>query len=138
MAEPYIIADKPYYYAHSLLEHDGIPILFIAYDGSYNLYLCDCTEFRFGIQKWIIAKTNIKIINKVAKGEITLDDAFGLVSNIVLLVNCDLHTDTFTHCYKKLNEVSKERLPEKNTFLKGEFNNETRNRSQLADSQILW
>ena len=46
-----------YYLIFSIMEYEGIPILFIARDDFNTLYLCDCVEFR-DFQRWTISMTN--------------------------------------------------------------------------------
>lgn len=116
--ETYITAgNENFFYLFSILEFDEVPIVFITRDEKWNLYLCDCTDTRFGEQNWIIGKTTIEIIRKVIDKKITVYDALKEVSQSVKLVVYTYSTQSFSYQKKMIYEVPEDHLPEKEQVL---------------------
>ncbi len=108
--------DKNFYFEFSLCEYDGIPIVFVATDDDRSLYLCECTDMRFGEQNWTIAATTGKTIRELIDQQITLYE--GLKRNAsVILVKCDLSTRVFTHQITPFAQLTSEDIPEENSFV---------------------
>ncbi len=62
------------YFMFSLLEYDGIPILFVCSDCEDNWYLCDCVEFR-DYQRWTISRTSAAILSDILNQTLSVFDA---------------------------------------------------------------
>lgn len=116
--EAYIKAEnggKDFFFLFSLLDYEELPIVFIARDISWQLYLCDCTEFRFSIQKWTIASTTVEIIKQILDKKISIFSA--LMQDKLILAECDLQTDTFTQAEVSFDMIPVTRLPEHDSIL---------------------
>lgn len=108
---------KDFYYVFSLLDLDDLPIVFIARDVEWQMYLCDCTEFRFGKQNWTIARTNPAIIKDVINHRMSVYSALKALSNNIVLAECDLETDLFIQTITSIEKIPYNRLPERDAFI---------------------
>ena len=118
VSEAYIKAEnggKDFFYLFSLLDYDELPIVFIARDVNWQLYLCDCTEFRFPVQKWTIASTTIEIIKQLLDNKISVLSA--LMQDKLIFAECDLQTDIFTHAEVSFDKIPVTQLPEHDSIL---------------------
>ena len=107
-----------FYYEFSLLDYLDIPIVFICSDEASNLYLCNCTEFRFGKQLWTIAKTSFNVIESLLDSKITVYTALNYTNGLVYIAECDLSTNVFKQDIVKFESLPDNRLPKKDSFLK--------------------
>lgn len=107
---------RNYYYEFSLCEYDQIPIVFVATDIQKNLYLCECTDMRFGEQNWTIATTTARTIRELIDQRITLYEALKRGTSIVV-VTCDLSQKSFTHRIATFDELTIEEKPEEDSYV---------------------
>lgn len=111
------LQDRKLVFLFSILEYDGLPIVFVCRDESWSLYLCDCTETRFSEQNWIVAKTEIQTLESVVDGKLSVYDALRTDGDQVILVAYDYGTKNFTQKKCIFTEVEEENLPDKDSKL---------------------
>jgi len=112
---PYIPAaegGKNFYYAFSLVDFDGVPIVFLATDDDNNVFLCECTDSRFGEQNWTIGFTDHETVVRLIHREITLYEAFSKANKPMFVVVCDLDTGMFTQKKTAFEMLKEEDLPD--------------------------
>lgn len=119
--EPYIQSGSEgidLYFIVSLLDFDELPIIFIAGDDEGKIYLCDCTEFRFGKQRWTIGETTIAVLKDLIEQRISVYKALGAISNNVTLAEYDYSDETYQQDVVSFEEVPDYRLPAKDSMLR--------------------
>lgn len=105
------------YFDFQFIDYEDVPIVFIAHDCGGRLYLCDCTEIRFGHQQWTISETTIDIIQSLLNYEISVYDALKSDGYKKYLADYNYHTKESTMYEAKFSDISEYRLPEKNAIL---------------------
>lgn len=118
--EPYIRAGnkgKDLYYVFSLLDYEDLPIVFVARDDDWQIYLCDCTEFRFGEQLWTIAKTTLSVIRDIIMHRRSVYSSLNASSDSVILAECDLESDQYSQTFIQFDRIPDNRLPVKDSIL---------------------
>ena len=116
MNEPYIRAGEAgidFYYLFSLFDFEDLPIVFVCRDDSQNLYLCNCTEFRFETQEWTIASTDESTINDVAEGRKSVYDA--LAAGSALLATYTYADETYQQEAVAFADIPETRLPDRDS-----------------------
>lgn len=106
------------YYEFSLFCYDDLPVVFVATDSERHLFLCNCTEFRFGKQEWIIGKTSVNSLRRVLDGSLTVRDALHAESEEVIRATCDLATGTFTQQQVRFVTLTEWELPAADSFVR--------------------
>jgi hypothetical protein len=116
--EPYIkaIGKRPdLYYAFSLFNYEGLPVVFICLSRINEEYLCVCTESRT-CQRWIITKSSTLDILSVVMKEITIYEALKRGDEKKFIVDY-----TFDGEYKQreayFHEIDSVDLPDEKTYL---------------------
>lgn len=93
---------------------EGENIIFICTDKKRKYYLCTCYEFRNSL-KWIIAKTDTKILLKMLEKKIDIHSVYKLSE---LLINCIYDGKEDNFYLTNYNNVNKQIIPNKGTYLK--------------------
>lgn len=103
------------YLEHVFFEFEKEPILFTCHDQLNQIYLCLCSDIRYG-QKWIIAKCNTKILRALITTEIDIVTAF-LEQQEAIVVDMDMKGTEKS--YKvNIQDLNDEMLPDNGIFLK--------------------
>lgn len=105
------------YLDYIIYEFENEPILFICKSENCNLYLCLCSEIRYE-QKWIIVKCNPSILEKLAKKEIDIANAF-LSSNDAIIIKMNLN-GVEESSIVEMGNIDRLDLPEPGVFLRGD------------------
>ena len=132
--EPYIRAGNngiDLYYVFSLLDYEDLPIVFVARDENWQIYLCDCTEFRFSEQRWTIAKTTPSVIRDIITHRMSVFSSLNTLSDSIILAECDLESDRFSQTIIQFDRVPDNRLPAKDSVLSSVCEGATENLSQF-------
>lgn len=93
---------------------EGENIIFICTDIKRKYYLCTCYEFRNSL-KWIIAKTDTKTLLKMLEKKIDIHSVYKLSK---LLINCIYDGKEDNFYLINYNDVNKQIIPNKGTYLK--------------------
>ncbi len=112
---PYIPAvngGKNFYYEFSLLDYDGVPIIFLSTDDDRKIYLCECTDTRFGEQNWTIVPTDYDTVVRLASRQISLYDDIRSSEEKVFLAFYDIDSERFDQKIVSFSELKDENLPE--------------------------
>ena len=104
-----------YYLIFSIMEYEGIPILFIARDDFNTLYLCDCVEFR-DFQRWTISMTNINILDMVINKRLSIFDALEKGEGLKIIATYHYDSGLVTHEKIAFDAIQPEDLPEKDAY----------------------
>ena len=104
-----------FYLLFSIMEYEGLPILFVAIDDFNGLFLCNCVEFR-NFQRWVISETNINILDMVVNQQTTVFDALKQGNSLKTIATYDYETGNITQEKIAFENITPEDLPEQNAF----------------------
>ena len=104
-----------YYLIFSIMEYEGIPILFIAKDDFNSLYLCDCVEFR-NFQRWTISMTNIHTLEMVINKSLSVFDALEKGEGLKIIATYNYDSGLVTQEKIAFDAIKPEDLPEKDAY----------------------
>ena len=76
------------YLDYIFFEFESEPVIFTCTNPSFKLYLCLCSEIRYG-QRWILTECNIYTLRMLIEGKLDLKSAL-LFNETVYEVNMDL------------------------------------------------
>lgn len=113
--EPIICGDNNFYFLFSIIEYEGIPILFVAKDDFNDIYLCDCVEFR-NFQRWIISKTSLNILELVIEKKISIFNALKQDDSLKIIATYDYLSGQTTQERIVFENISQEDLPEQEAY----------------------
>ena len=91
--------------------------MFVAHDSAGRLYLCDCTEIRFGHQQWTISETTIDIIQSLLDFRISVYDALKSEGYKKYIAEYNYHTKESIMSKIDFSDIPEYRLPEKDAIL---------------------
>lgn len=103
------------YLEHVFYEFESEPILFQCTDAKKKLYLCLCTEIRYG-QKWIISECSLSVLKSLVREEMDITSAF-LICPYVVMVTMDLQGNESSYIVDS-DEIDRLDLPKEGTFLR--------------------
>ena len=118
--KPYIPAannGRNFYFEFSLLEYDDIPIIFLATDDEKRIYLCECTDTRFGEQNWTIVRTDYDTVIRVMARQLTIYEAIQKRGSQVILAAYDYETGKFSQNITSFDRLSPENLPDQEAMV---------------------
>lgn len=117
---PYIPATeggRSFYFKFSLLEYDGIPIVFLSVDEEKRIYLCECTDTRFGEQNWTICRTDYDTVMRLIDRQISLYEAIQQNGSQIILAAYNYQTEKYTQTFTTFDRLNPEQLPEPGTMI---------------------
>lgn len=96
-------------------EFENEPILFLCSDEKCKLYLCLCSDIRYG-QKWIVTECNISKLKSLVREEIDITSVF-LNSKSVIIICMDIegNENSFEVDIEKVDRMD---LPKEGTFIR--------------------
>ena len=103
------------YLEHVFYEFESEPILFSCVDEEKNLYLCLCSEIRYG-QRWIIAKCSTDTLEAVVDGQIDIASAFLRTPNVIA-IDMDMQGQEES-CIIETDQIVRLDLPKEGTYLR--------------------
>lgn len=103
------------YFMFSLLEYDGIPVIFVCSDCDDNWYLCDCVEFR-DYQRWTISRTSAAILSDILNQTVSVYDALSAAGEC-RVVELNYETDEYSQKMVPFFCLGEEELPQKGSML---------------------
>lgn len=115
--ELYIRGKKNFYLRSILFSYEKLPIIFVSEDNKGTLYLCECTDSRFGKLEWTIAETNCEILEKLLNKEMTIFEAMKSLPSNKYIVSYDVAKEEFVQIEKQFNMLEEGQLPEPDAFL---------------------
>lgn len=102
------------YLDYVFFEFELEPILFTCTDSNKNLYLCLCSDIRFG-QKWLVCRCSIRMLHLLLEKRI--DIASGFLSNDdIIIITLDLQENENSYIIRK-NDIDRLDLPEEGTYI---------------------
>lgn len=103
------------YMEHIFYEFENEPILFLCKDKMDNIYLCLCSDIRYG-QKWVITKCTIDILKKAIEKDVDISSIF-LHQKKAIIINMDLqgNENSFEIDTQNIDPLD---LPKKGTYIK--------------------
>lgn len=106
------------YLDYVIYEFELEPILFTCVDANKNLYLCLCSDIRYG-QKWIITKCNISILEALFFNRIDIASAFCMFTDLTVV---EMDINGIEKNYKiNCKEIDRLDLPKEGTCVKGDI-----------------
>ena len=102
------------YFDFSLITYDYCPILFIANGSDGHLYLCHCSEVRFGI-RWNVSRTTYHIVQRLIEQQISIVEALRLGSKV--FVSTYKHNEGFKSQVVEFDEIDELDLPDADLYL---------------------
>lgn len=103
------------YLEHIFYDFETEPILFSCIDEKKNLYLCLCTDIRYG-QKWIVTPCSIAVLRALLNEEMDIASAFFKSSSVITII-MDLHGNESSFI-TDINKIDRLDLPKEGTFIK--------------------
>lgn len=103
------------YLEYVFYEFESEPILFLCRDENSDIYLCLCSEIRYG-QKWIISKCNLTVLKDLINEKIDIASAF-LINPNMIIIESDLQGHENSYIIKS-DEIDELDLPKKGTYVK--------------------
>lgn len=107
---------KELYFMFSLLEYDGVPIIFVCSDSDEKWYLCDCVEFR-DYQRWTISKTTATTLADILNQKVSVYDALSFAEEC-RVVDLDYETDEYSQKTVPFSCLRHEDLPQRGAMLR--------------------
>ena len=104
-----------FYLLFSIMEYEGIPILFVARDDFNKLYLCDCVEFR-EFQRWTISKVTLQTIKQIIDKELTVFEALKRDDDKKIIATYDYTSGETTQEKVAFTNIPLEDLPEEGAY----------------------
>lgn len=106
------------YLDYVIYEFELEPILFTCVDANKNLYLCLCSDIRYG-QKWFITKCNISILEALFLNRIDIASAFCMFTDLTVV---EMDINGIEKNYKiNCKEIDRLDLPKEGTCVKGDI-----------------
>lgn len=103
------------YLEHIFYEFESEPILFACVDEEKNIYLCLCSDIRYG-QRWIVTKCSISTLKALIEEEIDVASAF-LTSSNIIAINMDIQGNE-SSCVIENEKIDRLDLPKEGTYLR--------------------
>lgn len=103
------------YLDYIFYEFENEPILFLCSDEVKKLYLCVCSDIRYG-QKWIVVHCDMNTIKSLIKEEIDIVSAF-LASKKAIVINMDLQGNE-SSIEIDIDKIDRLDLPKEGTFIR--------------------
>ncbi len=103
------------YLEHIFYDFETEPILFSCVDEKKRLYLCLCTDIRYG-QKWVVVPCSITVLRALINEEIDIVSAFFKSSRIITII-MDLYGNESSFI-TDINKIDRLDLPKEGTFIK--------------------
>ena len=107
---------KELYFMFSMLEYDGVPVIFVCSDDDENWYLCDCVEFR-DYQRWTISRTTAVVLSDILNQTLSVYDALSL-SKECRVVELDYETNEYSQRMVPFSCLKHAELPQKGAMLR--------------------
>lgn len=103
------------YLEHIFYEFESEPILFTCADEKKKLYLCLCSDIRYG-QRWIIAECSISTLKAVIEEKIDIASAFLKVPSVIV-IDMDLKGIENSHIIES-DKIDRLDLPKEGTYIR--------------------
>ena len=103
------------YLDYIFFEFESEPILFSCVDDEKKLYLCLCSEIRYG-QKWIVTECELSTLKALINEKIDIASAF-LLKNKVIIIDMNLQGGESSYIIAS-DEVDRLDLPKEGTYIK--------------------
>lgn len=103
------------YLEHIFYEFESEPILFTCVDEEKNIYLCLCSDIRYG-QRWIVTKCSIITLKALIEEEIDIASAF-LTSSNIIAITMDIRGNE-SSCVIENEKIDRLDLPKEGTYLR--------------------
>ncbi|MDC7291382.1 hypothetical protein NXH76_26735 [Blautia schinkii] len=103
------------YLEHILYEFEQEPILFLCTGESGDLYLCLCSDFRYG-QKWIAVRCSLSTLKSLIDEEIDIVSAF-IKQETAILITMDVQGNE-SSSFIDIKDVDPLDLPKEGTFVR--------------------
>lgn len=103
------------YLEHIFYEFESEPILFSCVDEKKNLYLCLCSDIRYG-QRWIITKCSISSLKALIEEKIDIASVFLIKPNIIA-IDMDLEGKE-SSCIIEKDKIDRLDLPKEGTYIR--------------------
>lgn len=103
------------YLDYIFFEFESEPILFSCVDDEKKLYLCLCSEIRYG-QKWIVTKCELSTLRALIEEKMDIASAF-LLKDKVIIINMNLQGDESSYIIAS-DEIDRLDLPKEGTYIR--------------------
>lgn len=105
------------YLDYIFYEFENEPVLFMCRDEDKKIYICLCSEIRYG-QKWIIVECDINTLRALVNEKIDIASAF-LISREAIIINMDLLGNEII---SKINidDIDRLDLPKEGTYIRSD------------------
>lgn len=103
------------YLEYIFFEFESEPILFLCVDEEKNIYLCICSDIRYG-QRWIITKCSISTLESLINEEFDIASAFLLTQNVIA-IDMDLKGNEISYIIER-DSIDKLDLPKEGTYIR--------------------
>lgn len=103
------------YLDYVFYEFETEPILFTCVDEKKQLYLCLCSDIRYG-QKWVVAECSITTLTNLINEEIDITSAFLKVPKVII-ITMDLEGNESNYVID-INKIDRLDLPKEGTFIR--------------------
>lgn len=106
------------YLDYIFYEFESEPILFSCVDDEKKLYLCLCSEIRYG-QKWIITECELSTLKALIDEKMDIATAF-LLKNEIIIIDRDLQGKESSYVIRS-EEIDRLDLPKEGMYIKNEY-----------------
>ncbi|WP_337552839.1 DUF6575 domain-containing protein [Anaerotignum faecicola] len=103
------------YLDHIFYEFESEPILFSCTDDKRNIYLCLCSEIRYG-QRWVVTKCSITKIKDLIDQKIDIASVF-LSSPNIIAIDMDMEGKEKS-CIIEKDKIDRLDLPKEGTYIR--------------------
>lgn len=103
------------YLDYIFYEFESEPILFSCVDDEKKLYLCLCSEIRYG-QKWIITECELSTLKALIDEKMDIASAF-LLKNEIIIIDMDLQGKESSYVIRS-EEIDRLDFPKEGMYIK--------------------
>lgn len=103
------------YLDYIFYEFESEPILFSCVDDEKKLYLCLCSEIRYG-QKWVITECELSTLKALIDEKMDIASAF-LLKNEIIIIDMDLQGKESSYVIRS-EEIDRLDLPKEGMYIK--------------------
>ena len=106
------------YLDYIFYEFESEPILFSCVNDEKKLYLCLCSEIRYG-QKWVITECELSTLKALIDEKMDIASAF-LLKNEIIIIDMDLQGKESSYVIRS-EEIDRLDLPKEGMYIKNGY-----------------
>lgn len=110
-----VIKIKKLYLEYIFLKFESEPIIFLCVDEEKNIYLCICSDIRYG-RRWLVTKCNMNTLKSLIDEEIDISSAF-LLTQYIIVIDMDLEGNESSSIIERDN-IDRLDLPKEGTYIR--------------------